>query len=653
MDMDDPYSDLQAVFQIFQAGVIPGTSSEELAGRVFSALKRTLQPLSQSPLSAEGPDVDSACLCLTLIGKMIAGLSGNSLPQNARTFYRDVLKKVFTSADLMSELMSLYNCGDRLLSHLTAKCVSSFVIDDTCAYGDVDAVWTAACAETFGSSPPGCTLDTSLWSLTEVIKGILRGECANKPEILRKLLAGFEEVLTSLFFKMLLHDAFENSQVAENITDLDVTVSTFMDLLEALCAARLRYGVCSTVQRLMFLHSSVLLRLMDSCLGYFVKKRVLLLLKRTVVQRPGEDWALGDRHSALQEDEFLAGDMLVLADAVLQEVAAGWFRRVWVKPQPSFLGGNREKFPEGEGKDVVMLRATSLILIKSLQIRTQHAGTEESERALHVQEYLLELLAFLQQRVAQFKGEPHSCSWILMVFAEQDDDMMEALKTLTSLYVFQRSTSSSGCDACSWGCNPHCHFILLLHSLCFDHTVLLDFLISTETCFLEYCVLYLKLLRDNWRDFSDSCCCIKNSEGNFKSFKKVTNTQAGTSASEASFEGTSGKSRTSKHQNASKGDATFCSFPRLVDYGSSEESEEEEGSENPKLALEDGESRTEGDYLVEKLRKDSSDSLVSKVMSCLTELKTVLCRLHSRGLFPYNPTSLLKLIKAVEAKAAS
>uniref|UniRef100_W5L451 Lines homolog 1 n=1 Tax=Astyanax mexicanus TaxID=7994 RepID=W5L451_ASTMX len=602
MDMDDPYSDLQAVFQIFQAGVIPGTSSEELAGRVFSALKRTLQPLSQSPLSAEGPDVDSACLCLTLIGKMIAGLSGNSLPQNARTFYRDVLKKVFTSADLMSELMSLYNCGDRLLSHLTAKCVSSFVIDDTC--GDVDAVWTAACAETFGSSPPGCTLDTSLWSLTEVIKGILRGECANKPEILRKLLAGFEEVLTSLFFKMLLHDAFENSQVAENITDLDVTVSTFMDLLEALCAARPRYGVCSTVQRLMFLHSSVLLRLMDSCLGYFVKKRVLLLLKRTVVQRPGEDWALGDRHSALQEDEFLAGDMLVLADAVLQEVAAGWFRRVWVKPQPSFLGGNRQKFPEGEGKDVVMLRATSLILIKSLQIRTQHAGTEESERALHVQEYLLELLAFLQQRVAQFKGEPHSCSWILMVFAEQDDDMMEALKTLTSLYLFQRSTSSSGCDACSWGCNPHCHFILLLQSLCFDHTVLLDFLISTETCFLEYCVLYLKLLRDNWRDFSDSCCCIKNSGGILKTPHSVL-------------------------------------FPDWWIMVARRSLRRKKGV------------RTLRDYLVEKLRKDSSDSLVSKVMSCLTELKTVLCRLHSRGLFPYNPTSLLKLIKAVEAKAAS
>ncbi|XP_072517018.1 protein Lines homolog 1 [Salminus brasiliensis] len=660
--MGDPGSDLQAVFQVFQAGDVPGMSSEELAGRISVTLARSVQRLTPPALSTGSPDVDSACLCLTLIGKMIAGLASDSLQQDAKALYEDALRKLFGPAELMSELRRLLTCRDRLLSHLTAKCVSSFVIYDVCRCGDVDPVWAAACAEAFQAPAPGCTLDTCLWSLTEVIKGVLRGDCANKREILRKLLVGFEADLTSLYSKMLLQDKLEPWQTAESLTDLSVTVSTFMDLLEALSASRLRYGVCSSVQRLMFLHTSALLSLTDSSLEYFVKKRMLLLMKRTVVQRPGEDWALGERHAALQGDEFLTGDMRALADAVLQAVGNGWLRRVWVKPQPSFFGGNRERFPDDEGKDAVMLRAVSLILIRSLQVRTQHAHTEGAEHVVDVQQYLQELLAFLQERVAPFKGETHNCSWILTVFSEQDDDIMESAKTLTTLYLYQRGLSSSALQACSWGCNPHCHFILLLRSLSFDHTVLLDFLISAETCFLEYCVLYLKLLRDNWQDFCDSCCRIEDTERTSESSRRVTSIHPQPLASEASLEATprtSSQAQTAQESRTSQRDSAACSRPRLVDYGSSEESEEEEkgsvlnlqtvgGTEELEA---DSESRREGVDLVERAGAGSADSLVGKVRSCLTELKAVLTKLHSRGLFPYNPTSLLKLLMAVEAKA--
>ena len=51
---------------------------------------------------------------------------------------------------------------------------------------------------------------------------------------------------------------------------------------------------------------------------------------------------------------------------------------------------------------------------------------------------MLELLTFLQKHVGQFKGEAHSCSWILLVLGEQDDDMMESAKALIALYLYQR-----------------------------------------------------------------------------------------------------------------------------------------------------------------------------------------------------------------------
>jgi len=41
--------------------------------------------------------------------------------------------------------------------------------------------------------------------------------------------------------------------------------------------------------------------------------------------------------------------------------------------------------------------------------------------------------------------------------------------------------------------NPHTSFIAFLNTLCFDHTVLLDLLVSNETCFLLYLLRYLKV----------------------------------------------------------------------------------------------------------------------------------------------------------------
>lgn len=136
-------------------------------------------------------------------------------------------------------------------------------------------------------------------------------------------------------------------------------------------------------------------------------------------------------------------------------------------------------------------------------------------------------------------------------------------------------------EACTLGCNPHCHFILLLQSLSFDHSVLLDFLISSETCFLEYLVLYLRLLRDCWQDFCSAC----------------TRMQTSTAPPAA-----------------------------LVDYEISEEEEDRE-----------------------QLEISSGSPLLRTIMKSLEDLQMVVLRLTSRGIFPYNPTSLLRLLSAAQA----
>ncbi|MCJ8737536.1 hypothetical protein PDJAM_G00025200 [Pangasius djambal] len=647
MDMDAQHSDLQAVFTDVRSGLVPAMSTEELASQISSAINHILL---QSPHSMTSEDAEMTGMFLTLTGKIISKLSSKSLPRDVSVFYEDAVERLFGASNLTADLVRLMNCQDRMLSHLAAKCMASFVIYDIGNTLGSNPVWTTAFTETFQSSAPSCALDTHLWALTDVIKRILKLDCINKREILMKLLADFESPLTSLYRKLLFQDNPEHTHGAENDRDsveLEISVCALLDLIEVLSAARLRHGLSSSVQRLVFLQTSALLRLTLSNMKEFVKKRALLLLKRLLVQRAGEEWGFGENHSEESDEEY-STDLLVMADAVLQEVEAGWLRKFRVKTQASFFGGNKVNVSDGEMKDAVMLRAVSLILIKCLESKTRHVSSQGAHRALDVQPCLMELLAFLQQQVLQVKAVTHLCSWILVVFADQDDDLIESAKVLITLYLHQRSSRSSDSAACEWGCNPHCHFTLLLRSLSFDHTVLLDFLISDETCFLEYCVLYLKHLCNHWQDFCNACCCIENSE-------TETHTLSLPHFSEAA--------ETSRPHDAPQSKVPGLR-PSLVDYECSEDSEDEDRSvsnlqmrRNAEEPVPEIDMSKAGEQAVsasadtvEKISTASPVSLSGKVVLCLAELRTVITRLHSRGLFPYNPTSLLKLLRAIETK---
>ncbi|XP_017334154.1 protein Lines homolog 1 [Ictalurus punctatus] len=650
MNMDSQHSDLQAVFTDLRSGVVPAMSTEELASQISSAINCSLHILLQSPHSMTSEDTEMTGMFLTLTGKIISTLSSKSLPGDVHVFYDEAMKKLFGASNLTADLVCLMNCQDRMLSHLAAKCMASFVMYDINNSIGSDPVWKTAFTETFQSSAPNCALDTHLWALTEVIKRILKLDCVNKREILMKLLADFESSLTSLYPKLLFQDSPQHTHAAENdrdSVDLELSVCALLDLVEVLSAARRWHGLCSSIQRLAFLQTSALLHLTLSNMKEFVKKRALLLLKRILVQRAGEEWGFGDNHSNECDEEYCT-DLLVMADAVLQEVEAGWLRKFHVKTQASFFGGNKVNVSDGEMKDAVMLRAVSLILIKCLEIKARHVSTQGAQRAFDVQSCLMELLAFLQQQVLQVKAVTHPCSWILVVFADQDDDLIESAKVLITLYLHQRSLSSSDSAACEWGCNPHCHFTLLLRSLSFDHTVLLDFLISDETCFLEYCVLYLKHLRDHWQDFCNACSCIENST-------TETHTLSLPHFSEASV-------KSQLHYDPQFKVVGFRQS--LVDYENSDDSEDEDKRlSNLQMSRNDEEPVAEIDMrkagaqavsasadTMEKISTASTEGLRGKVVLCLAELRIVISRLHSKGLFPYNPSCLLKLLLAIETK---
>lgn len=258
------------------------------------------------------------------------------------------------------------------------------------------------------------------------------------------------------------------------------------------------------------------------------------------------------------------------------------------------------------------------------------------------------------------------------------------------------------------GCNPHCIFLFLLRSIAYDATVLLDFLISSETCFLEYFVRYLKLLLEDWHHFVDISKCFDSMPLRDLSFSLGTlpcqennSYQADTNLQEtlsiprfctAALLTSSQNSAlpcqddnqsvnpnrhvclTGSHNTSSLG-----ALQRLVDYESSEESEMEWGGEECLVDMKQNPACSDVTLFVDVSvqaetleqnvlpldQKDlnisspscmvspdnpvSGEGTLQKSVQCFQQLQELISRLHGRNLFPYNPGALLKLLSHIDA----
>ncbi|XP_054474174.1 protein Lines homolog 1 isoform X2 [Anoplopoma fimbria] len=643
--------DLTDVSRCLVTGSRPSQSAADVAGLLFSGV-RGLVP---RPPSESG---DLTCISLTLVDRITSDLTSRSLSPALTPYCGDILTGLFQDMDLMSQL------------------------------GTISPVWQQKCVQAFHSSTPGPELDACLWSLTEVLKRLLKG--AHR-DVVGTLLAALDSSLSALCSKFLPEDRKEGT--VERLADVTssssrrrgTTLCLLLDLLEVLTASSLicGAGVCLRSQRMTHIHSSALLTAVSCSSQYFVKKRALLLLKRAVLQKAGEDWALGEDPppTGLRHEHFRS-DANMLARSVLTAVAADWLRSVQVK-SASFFGGTRQvRGEEAPKPDCVMLRAVSLLLLKSMELCVQTAGATGVDGASEVSGCLQSLWVFLRRCSIQLTEDTHRCCWLSLLFGDQDDDMMEAAKALFSIFLHHRLCS--GLDdvavleaACSSGCNPHCHFLLLLQSVSFDHSILLDFLISTETCFLEYFVRYLKYLRADWTGFTAACGRSGSSDWRL-SLQQSHTASGGGDRLEVTWKGEQDGAEVSSRVQPAGVTVRLAAGCHLVEYDSSDQSD----PENMEVSLEEpGPSVREKSRfsaldvkqeIVGQKQCESSDSepnstlerrqeegpslpsgraaceTLARAVLCMSELREVVTRLQTKKLFPYNPSSLLKLLAQVE-----
>ncbi|XP_006900127.1 PREDICTED: protein Lines homolog [Elephantulus edwardii] len=492
------------------------TSTERSAHQPCSV---SVAAVSVAPMCLKKfPEISSAreimLLQLTVIRVMIDRILSVKTEFQMKKKYRTLVKSLLRSYQVDSKLICVFQSSDKLLSHMTAECLALLLYFQLRENITLSNSGITFCQKNLSEYSESNTVVYCLRTLTVIIKEIFKDTCAQKTEILRAFLAPFDTTF-EVFYISLLSQHFESIQETSKVIS---SLIGFLELLELLTASRLYLKLFYTCQRIFFLKPTCVLDVPTWPIPGFVKRKFIIFIKKCLLCKVSEDLFRGCAPVLMPTDPLFYGDMLTVANAVLQAVNLGWLRTLSVLGNPARFGGENTQpgKDSNSGLDHVTLRAAALVLIKSLEIRVQNCPSPK-EIQVDLQRYMSELLNFLKPYLQPFPRLHSPCEWLSRIFIEQDDDMLEAAKALLEVYLkLSRecclTTDNSTQEKQMWnhhthenGYNPHCIFLFFLKSIGFDSTVLLDFLISSETCFLEYFVKYLKLLQKDWYNFFTIC----------------------------------------------------------------------------------------------------------------------------------------------------
>lgn len=177
-----------------------------------------------------------------------------------------------------------------------------------------------------------------------------------------------------------------------------------------------------------------------------------------------------------------------------------------------FGGGN------GEG-DRPLLQKMVLLVLKSVAVTVRETRSDSSDSSLGseaedldadmavIERSIREVLRQLDQCVKTlmpFHPEMPLSQWVVQVFHDQDDFLIEGMVCCLDVAVglFYRGPPQNDLGPML---SPTLTFVQFIHAVSHDPDVLLDLLVSNETCFLLYLLRFLKYIRRNWHEFV-SCC---------------------------------------------------------------------------------------------------------------------------------------------------
>ncbi|XP_073509466.1 protein Lines homolog 1 [Phyllobates terribilis] len=663
--------------QASAALLMPGNASGACSPSAIHENVGTVTNLSLDSVSTAWLPRDATLLQLSLIQILIIKAENLCTEPKVQRQYSHVVE-LLQQNGVDTTIIALLHSSDQVLSHISSKCLSSLVLYQLKFQNEVNTHWIQFCLNTLGEDLGSRTLTPCLMSLISVYKGFLVDERIRNADHLLQIMGALEDVFVGFCSTSITRLSVTECQPPPLKAESSSQLSCLLDLLEVMVALRIELKLnISFCRHVLSVILPQTLDLMSVPIPYFVKKQVILVLKRCLLYKAGEDFLPSPHNICNQQDATLDEELAILATTLLNSVYHGWLLQVPSSDRSSSFGGANKG--SERGPDLVFLGAASLSVLKALEILFHNKNKSYSSIGQGYTEFsemsmcMAHILNFLKPHLG-WKEPVHLCEWVSLTFIEQDDDMLEVAKSLLQMYLHnpRLHSKTSDIEKDVWklpshqcGINPHCIFLFLLKNVSFDASVLLDFLISSETCFLEYFVRYLKLLKRDWPQFCITCTFIDQSTSlQFHGVDNVSvcpmqavnrscaqETICSPCVDTSTVPGPKNKPPSDSESSSSSG-----ALHRLVEYDSSEDSESEMSASDSCLvtAHPAGADKSDLEKPMKKLGLTAKGSVfhttsasvgtLQKSALCLQDLQEAISRLHRKKLFPYNPSALLKLL---------
>ncbi|XP_072021980.1 protein Lines homolog 1-like [Amphiura filiformis] len=210
-------------------------------------------------------------------------------------------------------------------------------------------------------------------------------------------------------------------------------------------------------------------------------------------------------------------DLYNIVHKIVTQVRCGWLEKIIYRGVHLGFGGinitrSGDKRTGGfcNGDYPLMRGLVKLVMSAAIMVLQNESNKEAVENVficLHT------MSKYIITKIDQKEGSEMS-TWLFELFADQDDSLILIMMRALQLYKLLRSNPvKPAVQDSSTGLlsnddmdllNPHVIFIEFLDTVTFDPNLLLDLLISNETCFLLYLVRYIRCVLSDWRYFSSS-----------------------------------------------------------------------------------------------------------------------------------------------------
>ncbi|XP_073988378.1 protein lines homolog [Rhodnius prolixus] len=290
--------------------------------------------------------------------------------------------------------------------------------------------------------------------------------------------------------------------LATSPTQHESTVITFLGLWEAIISVKANLSIVDT--KPFYAHLANFVALLNSRVSPVVWKHMLDLFNEVLCY--GSTLALQD---------ILAEEPCSLAHLIVRSV------KDWrlLEAIPFRDGSGRFGGGSGDG-DRPLLQKAVLLVLKAVAVTVKETRCEsssdssvcsESEDAdadmAVIERSIREVLRQLDNCVKAllpFHPETPLAQWVVQLFSDQDDALVESMVCCldVSVGLFHRENASQDLRR---ALSPAISLAQFLRTVSHGPDVLLDLLVSNETCFLLYLLRLLKYIRRNWHEFASVC----------------------------------------------------------------------------------------------------------------------------------------------------